>query len=92
MDLAMKQVNILEAKNQLSKLIKAAQAGEEVIIANRGKPVVRLVADGHDVQPAKGSPQAFAAWLKKLPPLPSESRRSAEEIDAGIAEERAAWD
>jgi antitoxin (DNA-binding transcriptional repressor) of toxin-antitoxin stability system len=27
------QVNILEAKNQLSKLVKAAAAGKEIIIA-----------------------------------------------------------
>ena len=38
------QVNILEARNRLSQLIKAAQAGEEVVIANRGEPVARLVA------------------------------------------------
>ena len=37
------QVNMLEAKNQLSKLVKAAQAGEEVIIANHGVPAVRLI-------------------------------------------------
>ena len=37
------QVNMLEAKNQLSKLVKAALAGEDVVIANHGKPVVRLV-------------------------------------------------
>ena len=35
------QVNILEAKNRLSQLIKSAQAGEEVVIANRGAPVAR---------------------------------------------------
>lgn len=33
---------MLEAKNQLSRLVKAAQAGEEVIIANHGVPAVRL--------------------------------------------------
>ena len=32
------QVNILEAKKRFSQLIKAARAGEEVIIANRGEP------------------------------------------------------
>ena len=37
------QVNMLEAKNQLSRLVKAAQAGEEVIIANHGVPVARLL-------------------------------------------------
>jgi prevent-host-death family protein len=37
------QVNMLEAKTQLSRLVEAALNGEEVVIANRGKPVVRLV-------------------------------------------------
>ncbi|MBK1701441.1 type II toxin-antitoxin system prevent-host-death family antitoxin [Thiococcus pfennigii] len=37
------QVNMLEAKNQLSKLVKAAVSGEEVIIANHGEAQVRLV-------------------------------------------------
>lgn len=37
------QVNMLEAKNQLSKLVKAAVSGEEVIIASHGQAQVRLV-------------------------------------------------
>lgn len=37
------KINMLEAKNQLSRLVKAALAGEEVIIANHGVPAVRLV-------------------------------------------------
>jgi prevent-host-death family protein len=37
------QVNMLEAKTQLSKLVEAALRGEDVVIANRGKPVVKLV-------------------------------------------------
>ncbi|MEO0357700.1 MAG: type II toxin-antitoxin system prevent-host-death family antitoxin [Pseudomonadota bacterium] len=36
------QVNIHEAKTQLSKLIEAALNGEEVIIAKGNKPVVKL--------------------------------------------------
>ncbi len=38
------QVNMLEAKNSLSKLVKAAQNGEEVVIANHGTPVAKIVA------------------------------------------------
>jgi prevent-host-death family protein len=38
------QVTIHAAKTHLSKLIQAALAGEEVIIANGGRPVVKLVA------------------------------------------------
>jgi prevent-host-death family protein len=37
------QVNIHTAKTQLSKLIEAALAGEEVVIAKGSQPVVRLV-------------------------------------------------
>jgi prevent-host-death family protein len=36
-------VTVHAAKTQLSKLIARAEAGEEVIIARRDKPVVRLV-------------------------------------------------
>ena len=36
------QVNIHEAKTQLSKLIQAAVNGKEVIIARGNKPIVRL--------------------------------------------------
>ena len=41
------QVNVHEAKTQLSKLIEAALRGEEVVIARNGKPVVRLEAVTH---------------------------------------------
>jgi prevent-host-death family protein len=37
------QVNMLEAKNHLSRLVKAALDGQEVIIASHGKAQVRLV-------------------------------------------------
>ena len=37
------KVNIHEAKTQLSRLIQAVLAGEEVIISRRNEPVARLV-------------------------------------------------
>jgi len=39
------QVTIHEARNQLSRLITAAQRGEEVVILRRDKPVARIVAE-----------------------------------------------
>jgi len=39
----MQQVSIHSAKTHLSKLIQAALNGEEVVIAHRDRPVVRLV-------------------------------------------------
>ena len=38
-----KQVNMHEAKTHFSKLAEAVEAGEEVIIARAGKPVMKLV-------------------------------------------------
>ena len=39
----MAQVNVHEAKTQLSKLLARVAAGEEIVIARAGKPVARLV-------------------------------------------------
>ena len=47
------QVNIHEAKTHLSKLIRRALAGEEVIIAKRRQPLVRLVVIRGDSDPPK---------------------------------------
>ncbi len=35
-------VNMHEAKSSLSRLVKRASAGEEIVIASRGKPVAML--------------------------------------------------
>jgi antitoxin (DNA-binding transcriptional repressor) of toxin-antitoxin stability system len=35
-------VNVHDAKNSLSKLVKRAAAGEDILIANNGKPVAML--------------------------------------------------
>jgi prevent-host-death family protein len=37
------QLNVYEAKTRLSHLLDQALAGEDVVIARNGKPVVRLV-------------------------------------------------
>ena len=87
------QVNILEAKNRLSQLIKSAQAGEDVVIANRGEPVARLVPTNAENLPSAGVGRArdILDWLDRNP-LPAHARRTPEEIEAGIREERNAWD
>ena len=87
------QMNILEAKNRLSRLLKSVQAGEEVVIANRGEPVAKLVpVHGMSRKAvAGGNAQAILDWLEQHP-LPDYARRSAKEIDADIKEARASWD
>ena len=44
----MAQVNVHEAKTQLSKLLARVAAGEEIVIARAGKPVARLVPVEHE--------------------------------------------
>ena len=39
----MPTINMHAAKSQLSNLVKRAHAGEDVVIARDGRPVVRLV-------------------------------------------------
>jgi prevent-host-death family protein len=39
----MKPVNVHEAESHVSQLIKRVTAGEEIVIARNGKPVVKLV-------------------------------------------------
>lgn len=39
----MTQVNLYEAKTQLSRLVDRAAAGEEIVIAKGGRPLARLV-------------------------------------------------
>jgi prevent-host-death family protein len=84
------KVNILEAKNRLSELIRAAQAGEEVIIANRGRPAVKLVPTDAAERPPKGSAAAILQWLDSMPP--PRNPMSPAEIDALVEENRNAWD
>ena len=39
----MRTVDIHEAKTHLSRLVEDAAAGEEIVIAKAGKPMVKLV-------------------------------------------------
>lgn len=47
----MRITNIHEAKTNLSKLIEAVLAGEEVIIAKAGKPAIRMIPYRENKQP-----------------------------------------
>ena len=48
------QVNIYEAKTQLSSLVERAAKGEEIVIAKAGKPMAKLVVPApQPAQPRK---------------------------------------
>ena len=57
----MKQLDLYEAKTNLSSIVDEAMAGEDVIIAKNGKPCVRLVPVN---DPAPKKPRQFGYWGK----------------------------
>ncbi|MEO6532104.1 MAG: type II toxin-antitoxin system prevent-host-death family antitoxin [Pseudolysinimonas sp.] len=86
----MEPVNILDARNTLSQLVTAAGNGEDVVIAKRGTPVVRLVP----VVTAEGvvhSASAAARWLTTNA-APVREAASSADLDERIARERADWE
>ena len=71
-------VNVHDAKSQLSKLIAAAEAGDDAVIARKGKPAVRLVP----VRPGEFQFDTLANLVDTVP-----------EFDEPMAEdERAVWE
>lgn len=72
------KVNMLEAKSQLSRLVKAALAGEEVVIASHGKPMVRLVPLSEQRLPA--------AWGRLKAKANDIDAAFTAEVDAEVAE------
>ena len=63
---------IAEAQSQLAELIRAAEQGEEVVIARGGKPVVRLLPYQKQDGPRQGGQWRgrvrVAADFDELPP------------------------
>ena len=49
----MRQVNIHQAKTQLSQLLEDVARGDEIVIAKAGKPIARLVAIAATNQPRR---------------------------------------
>ncbi len=76
----MQQINIHQAKTQLSRLVEEAAKGEEIIIAKAGKPMARLVAlEQKDHLPRK--PGSLKGQI-----------RISDDFDAPMSEEElAAW-
>lgn len=56
------RVQIAEAKAHLSSLVERVEAGEEILIARRGKVVARLVPDR---SAARSAADVFRAAIKR---------------------------
>ena len=61
----MTTINMHEAKTQLSDLVTRAEAGEEIVIARRNKPAVKLVPVGKAAM--KRTPGALKHLAAGLP-------------------------
>lgn len=61
----MNLVNIHQAKTHLSKLIKQSLAGEEIIIAKAGKPMVKLVPYPEEKKPRKPGIWKGKIWVSE---------------------------
>lgn len=44
----MERIGIYDARSRLSELVDKVEAGEEIILTRRGKPVVRMVCAAQD--------------------------------------------
>ena len=58
--ISMKSAAITQLKAKLSHYLKQVQAGEEVLVLNRGKPIARIVPIDPD------SDLAHDAWIQEL--------------------------
>ena len=66
-------VNVHEAKTNLSRLLKRAEAGEDVIIARNGKPIARLTPVQQRGERQPGSMEGlFTVPDSFFDPLPEE--------------------
>ena len=74
------EVNVHHAKTHLSKLIAAAEAGEEVIIARDGKPAVKLVLAVTEAEPKIKPPDRILGRLKGKLNLPENWEEEFERI------------
>ncbi len=89
------QVNVREARNRISELLRSVQRGEEVVIAKRGKGIARLAPLNTSAasEPApSGQAAAFIDWLERHP-WPARPTQTADaerhaDIQARIAEQR----
>jgi prevent-host-death family protein len=79
----MKEVNIKEARKNISRLLDEVQAGEEVIISRRGMPVARLVAAGAQDRKELRFPDR-RDFRAKLPP----ARQSSASLIRELRDER----
>lgn len=85
----MSAYSVLDARNNLSRLIADARSGAEVVITNRGVPVAQITPiSGVDLV---GDGRAIVEWIESHV-RPLASQRTSGEIESQIEESRGAWE
>jgi prevent-host-death family protein len=73
----MKRVGVAELKNQLSRYLREVEAGYEVEVTDRGRPVGRLVSASRTRQPSlRAAARPFAEVRSRTYPAANWSRAS----------------
>jgi prevent-host-death family protein len=77
-------VNVYEAKTQLSRLLDRAVAGEDIVIARAGRPLVRLTPVTRQPRRRPGLFQTLKVPEAFFDPLPADDQDADDADDAGI--------
>ena len=70
-------MNVYEARWQFSRLLDEAEAGEEIVIARNGTPVVRLV-------PITPPQRRFGRWQGQVPVLSDAEWAAADDVASDV--------
>ncbi len=73
----MKQVNVYEARGQFSKLLEEAEAGEEIVIARNGRPIVKLV-------PIERPKRVLGRWQGQSPAVSDQDWAASDDVVAAL--------
>lgn len=79
----MHKVNTKEARRHISRLLDEVNAGEEIVILRRGKPVARMLQiEKQEIKPLQFPDRS--AFRRKLPPM----KQSSSSLIRDIRDER----
>lgn len=88
------EVSVRELKNRLSEYLRRTQAGEEIVIASRGRPVGRLVPPHPATRPSDDEALARLMALPGVRPGNGQKIRGADQsatVPPGTTEEVVSW-
>lgn len=64
----MKTATVANIKSHISALLTDVEAGQEIVITRRGRPVARLIPEPRDIAPFDW--ESVEAWIESGPSAP----------------------